>query len=269
MSNIVIDQAAILALVDSMKALHSRLDVFEKAQQAQQALNNQFRQEVNDLHSVISNLEKLVRSPTTVPADSSPIVNPAVFTTPAQPAQPQHLGPQPPQWTQILQRAAPANPKRRREHAIRVLHPPALPPIIPPMMLFIYTVLTVWLILNIVPLSLLLALTASAYSICVRTVRFIKLHTVPGVLKLFVAQNWISATKAQALAAELLPRPAKRTPTAHSNLGQLLLDPSIASHLRIPVLYDLFGNVVESDFMEVTEEFHPSAHSPDPDKSLQ
>ncbi|CEP11748.1 hypothetical protein, partial, partial [Parasitella parasitica] len=109
---------------------------------AQQALNNQFRQEVNDLHSVISNLEKLVRSPTTVPADSSPIVNPAVFTTPAQPAQPQHLGPQPPQWTQILQRAAPANPKRRREHAIRVLHPPALPPIIPPMMLFIYTVLT-------------------------------------------------------------------------------------------------------------------------------
>ncbi|CEP16045.1 hypothetical protein [Parasitella parasitica] len=94
MPNIVIDQVAILALADSVKALHSRLDVSEKAQQA--LINNYFRQEVNVLHSVISNLEKFVRSPTTVPADSFPIVNTAVLTKSAQRARPQHSGPQPP-----------------------------------------------------------------------------------------------------------------------------------------------------------------------------
>ncbi|GAN11838.1 hypothetical protein MAM1_1081c11449, partial [Mucor ambiguus] len=103
---------------------------------------------------------------------------------------------------------------------------------------------------------------------CVRTVRFTKMHTVPDVLKFFVSQNWISAVKAQKLATEeLLPRPAKRTPNVHSNLVQLLLDPSIASEIRKPVLYDLFGNVVESDFMEVTKKFHPSGHSPDTEES--
>ncbi|CEP08431.1 hypothetical protein [Parasitella parasitica] len=73
----------------------------------------------------------------------------------------------------------------------------------------------------------------------------------------------------QALAAEWFPRPAKRTNTAHSNLDQLLLNPNITCHLRKPIMYDLFGNVVESDFREVTEESHPSAHSTDPDESPQ
>ncbi|KAK4511179.1 Transcription factor iws1 [Mucor velutinosus] len=337
MSNIVIDQSAILALVESVKALHSRLDVFEKAQQAQQALNDQFRQDVNNLHSVISNLEKLVRSPTTAPANPPNTVNSDASTTPAPQPQPHPSGTQPPQWTQVLQRPASANPKRRREHAIRVLQPPRTPTDTPAYDVihlhrahrmshaeYRATLAAVGIdskrILDVtfparniatilihtdyrddilrrlteggltaipdfnpldaqhvadpkfadMPAPQLVRIAAALHADrCVRTVRFVKLHTVPGVLKFFISQNWISTAKAQALSAELLPRPPKRTPNIHSNLGQLLLEPSIASQLRKPVLYDLFGNVVESDFMEVTEEFHPSAHSTDPEESHQ
>ncbi|GAN11827.1 hypothetical protein MAM1_1056c11437, partial [Mucor ambiguus] len=302
-----------------------------------QALNDQFRQEVNDLHSVISNLEKLVRSPPNSPANLPITAKSTATLPPATQPQPQQSGPQATQWTQILQRPATNNPKRRREHAIRVLQPPRSTTDTPAYEVihlhrahrmthseYRATLAAIGIdskrILDVtfparniatilihtdyrddilrrlteggltaipdfnpldpdhvadpkfaaMPAPQLARIAAALHADrCVRTVRFIKMHTVPGVLKFFVSQNWISAVKAQELATELLPRPAKRTPDVHSNLGQLLLDPSIASQLRKPVLYDMFGNVVESDFMEVTEEFHPSAHSPDTKESHQ
>jgi len=91
---------------------------------------------------------------------------------------------------------------------------------------------------------------------CIRTVRYIKKHTVPGVLKFFMAQNWIPLVTAQDLSAELLPRPAKRAMDPHSAVGQLLLDPVYATKLRSRQLVDRLGNVAETNPMEITEELY-------------
>lgn len=101
---------------------------------------------------------------------------------------------------------------------------------------------------------------------CICTVRYIiKKHNVPGVLKYFMDQHWIPITTGQALLTELLPRPAKRTPGPHSTVGQLLLDPAFSTHIQSRPLLDLYGNVVEFQAMEITEEFHDESASDDID----
>lgn len=67
---------------------------------------------------------------------------------------------------------------------------------------------------------------------CIRTIRFLKKHNVPGVLKYFLSQNWIPAATAHDLTSELLPRPAKHTVDPSSNIGQLLMQPAFAKHLN-------------------------------------
>ncbi|KAL9536634.1 hypothetical protein MBANPS3_012498 [Mucor bainieri] len=66
---------------------------------------------------------------------------------------------------------------------------------------------------------------------CIRTIRFLKPHNVPGVLKYFESQNWIPTATAHALTNELLPRPAKRSVDPSFALGQLLMQPSFAKRL--------------------------------------
>ncbi|KAK4508868.1 Importin N-terminal domain-containing protein [Mucor velutinosus] len=339
MSNIVIDQTTIQALVESVKALHSRLDIFERAQQAQQALNAQFREEVNDLHSIINNLEKLIRSPAPVTAQPPIAAIPITPVVPAAQAQAQAQQPRnnPPQWSQVLKRPSAASNKRRREHALRTLQPPQ-----PATENSNYTVLHLHRahrmthteyratlaaigidskrILDVTfparNISTILIHTAYKADIlqllaageltevpdfnpldhthvadpqfadmpapqltriaaalhtdrCIRTVRYIKKHTVPGVLKFFMAQNWIPLVTAQDLSAELLPRPAKRAMDPHSAVGQLLLDPVYATKLRSRQLVDRLGNVVETNAMEITEEFYDDPNHSDTDDSLE
>ncbi|KAL7333426.1 hypothetical protein PS15p_202330 [Mucor circinelloides] len=86
---------------------------------------------------------------------------------------------------------------------------------------------------------------------CDLTLRYIHKYNVPGVLKFFVQQQWISHFMAQELLTEIVPCPIKRTPSSvHSAVGQLLLDPAYSSLIYKPVLKDWFGNIVDTQEME-------------------
>ncbi|EPB92799.1 hypothetical protein HMPREF1544_00238 [Mucor circinelloides 1006PhL] len=104
---------------------------------------------------------------------------------------------------------------------------------------------------------------------CIRTVRYIKKHTVAGVIKFFLSQKWIPVVTAQDLSSELLPRPAKRSVDPRSTVGQLLMQPAFADQLCQPVTHDAFGNVVDSTAMDITEEFHPDADDSDPEETQE
>ncbi|KAL9538093.1 hypothetical protein PS6_011640 [Mucor atramentarius] len=292
------------ALVKSVKSLHARLDIFEQAQQAQQALSEHYCNEINGPHTIINNLEEMLNRPSqatalsncytapnatnanttaTPPAANTSQCTKVVKNTPAQsPAVSNknvvatllfHLFnllaltmplPKDIQWCtcivlikRILDVSFPA-----RNTAAILIHEEFLP-----------NTLTVQQDFDptdanhvgnpkyaSMPASQLSRIAQAHHTNrCILTLRYIhKYNNVPGVLKFFVQQQWISRFMAQELLTELVPRPTKRTPNAHSAVGQLLLDPAYSSLICRPVLKDWFGNIVDTQEMKYTEEFCPS-----------
>jgi hypothetical protein len=316
------------ALVESVKSLHARLDIFEQAQQAQQALNEHFRSEINGLHTIISNLEEMLNrpSPATAPSNCYTALNATNANTTATPPAANTS-----QWTKIVKNTPAQTPavsnKRRRDAAIRSLQPPRPDNATSKGYTIVYlhrahrmtrtelrkhlyavgieqkrildvsfparNTAAILIHEDFLP-EVLQHLTESTLTVqpdfnptdakhvgdpkyasmpapqlsriaqalhtdrCILTLRYIHKYNVPGVLKFFVQQQWISRFMAQELLTELVPRPTKRTPNAHSAVGQLLLDPAYSSLICKPVLKDWFGNIVDTQEMEYTEEFCPS-----------
>ncbi|KAL9536904.1 hypothetical protein MBANPS3_012266 [Mucor bainieri] len=104
---------------------------------------------------------------------------------------------------------------------------------------------------------------------CIRTVRYIKTHNVPSVVKFFTAQKRISLAIAKALADELLPHLTKRSVNPNSMIGQLLKQPEYADQRSPAPFRDLFGNVFPSKDVEMNEDFHDNANGSEPESMAE
>jgi hypothetical protein len=93
---------------------------------------------------------------------------------------------------------------------------------------------------------------------CFRTLYFLRPYLVPSISKYFVAQQWIPESMATSIIQDRIPRPIKRTRMDLSTAAATFL--ASTSHNTQTQLYDAFGNPVEHQDMDITEEYAENAH---------
>jgi hypothetical protein len=93
---------------------------------------------------------------------------------------------------------------------------------------------------------------------CFRILYFLRPYLVPSVSKYFVAQQWISEPMATSIIQDRIPRHSKRTKIDTSTATAAFL--ATTGRNTKTQRYDTFGNPVESQDMEITEEYAANAH---------